>query len=181
VPADEPPDPQPTDEALLASARGGDLDAFARFYTRHRDWCLAFADRLTRNPDEATDVVQEVFCRLIDRIAAVHIRDSARAYLAVSIRNEVAARHRRRTAFAKAATHPPGPPADDHTTDPALHEAIQTLPPEQREILLLWAVQDLTHAQIADVLGQPPGTIKSRARAALAALRGLLGDDRENS
>ena len=51
-----------------------------------------------------------------------------------------------------------------------LHE----LPPEQREVVILSFFGGLTHAELAERLGQPLGTIKSRVRMGLAKLRGLL-------
>ena len=53
-------------------------------------------------------------------------------------------------------------------------EALATLPPRQRAVLVLRYYEDLSEQQIADALGCRPGTVKSQASAALAALRDRL-------
>ena len=85
-----------------------------------------------------------------------------------------------------AAHRPPGgcpgdlPDAVLEAVDPTVHDeiwqAVLTLPPRQRAVLVLRYYEDLSEQQIADVLGCRPGTVKSQASAALATLRSRLDD-----
>ena len=69
----------------------------------------------------------------------------------------------------------PGDHAALTTTRVTVLDALRALPPRQRAIVVLRYYDDLSEAQIADVLGCRPGTVKSQAAAALATLRRTLG------
>ena len=58
-----------------------------------------------------------------------------------------------------------------------VRDALETLPPEQREVLLLAYFKGLTHVEIAEALGQPLGTVKTRIRLAVQKLRDRLQSD----
>jgi RNA polymerase sigma-70 factor (sigma-E family) len=64
----------------------------------------------------------------------------------------------------------------DPSLRPAVLEALRTLPPRQRAVVVLRFYEDLTIEQTAEVLGCAPGTVKSQTSDALARLRLLLGD-----
>ena len=64
----------------------------------------------------------------------------------------------------------------DPSDRPALMEALTTLPPRQRAVVVLRFYDDLSVAETADALGCSPGTVKSQTFAALAGLRRVLGD-----
>jgi RNA polymerase sigma-70 factor (ECF subfamily) len=61
--------------------------------------------------------------------------------------------------------------------DPALTKALEALPPRQRQILFLRYFADLTHAQVAEILGISPGTVSASLHQARTALARRLGDD----
>jgi RNA polymerase sigma-70 factor (sigma-E family) len=76
-----------------------------------------------------------------------------------------------------------GPRVADHADDTAVREmvarALAALPPAHRAVVVLRFFDDLSERQVAELLGVPPGTVKSRTARALATLResGLLDDD----
>ena len=124
----------------------------------------------------ADDLLQETFLRLMRRIGRCLTADSPRAYL-FGI-----ARHVSLDAWrAKGATPPmvaEMPPEQATTgTDPrvaAAREFIADMPPHHREILNLRLEHDLSYAEIAEALGIPVGTVRSRLHHALLGLREWL-------
>ena len=60
-----------------------------------------------------------------------------------------------------------------------MRAAIDTLPPDEREIVRLQHLEELTHTEVAERLGVPVGTVKSRSFRAHKRLAGLLGHLRE--
>ncbi len=76
----------------------------------------------------------------------------------------------------EASTVTPQTESEIAQTQVRLRSAISTLPPEQLEVVQLSFFEDKPHAEIAQQLSLPLGTVKSRLRLALARLRGLVGD-----
>jgi RNA polymerase sigma-70 factor (ECF subfamily) len=177
------------DEALLDLARRGDRDAFTDLVHRYQDELYTMALRLLGRPADAADVVQEAFTR-----AYLHLPElrgaSVRGWLYRVTMNCAHDVHRR-------AARRPSVPLEDgeghivDLPDPALgpeataiqreraailRDAILTLPLDFRRALVLRDVNDLSYDEIAEALGVPLGTVKSRiarARGQLAeALRG---------
>jgi RNA polymerase sigma factor (sigma-70 family) len=68
--------------------------------------------------------------------------------------------------------------ADDPASRDEVWQAVLTLPPRQRAVLVLRYYEDLTEQEIADTLGCRPGTVKSQASDALTSLRARLDSDR---
>ena len=60
------PDPTESDELLLRAAGRGDLASFSQIVERHQTWAWRVAHRFTGNEEDASDIVQEAFLRLLD-------------------------------------------------------------------------------------------------------------------
>jgi RNA polymerase sigma-70 factor (ECF subfamily) len=155
----------------------------ARLYDDHAQALFAFCLNVTRREAEARDAVQEVFMRLVEkpeRFAAVR---EARGFLLRMAHHALIDAARRRATHAAAlerATREPvelfspdGDP-DEHAFRTQVAEALAELPEEQRAVVHLKIWEDLTFAQVAELLGIPANTAASRYRYALDKLRTLL-------
>jgi len=178
------------DALLMARIRAGDDQALAAVYDQHAALVYGLARRVTRDEQLARDITQEVFTYLWELPDRVDLaRGSLRTYLALLAHrravDEVRRGERRFRAEAAAAQ----PEADDGPETSVVATATQAwrtkhlaalldlLPAEQRTAVQLAYYDGLTYVQVANALGIPEGTAKSRLRAALARLRALLTDE----
>ncbi len=164
-----------TDEALVTS-----------LYAEHGATLLAYATRLTGDRQLAEDVVQETLLRAWRNAAKLtEERGSIRGWLFTVARNIVTDRVRARQARpAEVSESPATPPiaydhADDVVNSVYVRHALQTLSPEHRAVLVTVYYGGKTATEAAEILGVPPGTIKSRAYYALRALRGAIEEAKE--
>jgi RNA polymerase sigma-70 factor (ECF subfamily) len=169
--ADAADDPR-SDRELIAAAQQGDVAAFAVLYRRYRDWVARLAHRVAGTTDDALDVLQETFLYVLRKLPELDLRARFTTFLWPVVRNLARQARRRRAAVADAATA--GAPAVEDPP-PQAHDdlvaALGALPQGQRDVVLLRFVDGLALAEIAAALAIPPGTVKSRLHAALAALR----------
>ena len=174
-----------TDERLLEQAADGNTAAFQILYERYRDPIFRFAYRLLGSAEAAEDVVHDCFLSLIKEPGRFDsTRASLRTYLYAAARNQAAKRYqsfRRETAIDELADEPrsaerQGPIAlvlsDELAAEVA--QAIASLPPLQREALVLFEYEDLSLAEIAAVVGADSGTVKGRLFRAREKLRARL-------
>jgi RNA polymerase sigma-70 factor (ECF subfamily) len=176
---------QATDERLLEEAANGNTAAFQILYERYRDPIFRFAYRLLGSAEAAEDVTHDCFLGLIKEPGRFDsTRASLRTYLYGAARNQAAKRYQsfgRETALEELADEPhtadrQGPMAlvlEDELAG-EVERAIASLPPLQREALVLFEYEDLSLAEIAAVVGADSGTVKSRLFRARERLRGRL-------
>jgi RNA polymerase sigma-70 factor (ECF subfamily) len=180
-----------SDSALLARIRAGDEVALRAVYDQHAGLVYGLARRVTRDDHLAQDITQEVFAYLWELPERVDpSRGSLRSYLAVVAHrravDEVRRSERRartETAGAAAEIAEDGPEAG--VVDAAAHAwakdrlaaVLAQLPDDQRAAIGLAYYEGQTYVQVAQTLGIPEGTAKSRLRLGLARLRVLLGDE----
>ena len=152
-------------------------DSFGDFVAAALPGLLRFGHVLTGDPRKAEDLVQEALVRTLRRWRTVH-HDSAVAYVRRVMVNTHVNRWRRWESRVRLGGVP-----DRIADDPALRRsedwdqlrrALSLLPPRQRTVLVLRYFEDLPEAEIAQLMGCQPGTVKSQAARALAALRPLL-------
>jgi RNA polymerase sigma-70 factor (ECF subfamily) len=177
------------DEALLDRCRRGDRDAFTPLVHRYQDELYTMALRLTGNPADAADVVQETFTRAFRSLPRLR-GATVRAWLfrvAVNCAHDV---HRQRVRRPTDPLEDPegrvldlpdpglGPEATalQRERAEAVRRALMTLPHDFRVAVVLRDVNQLSYEEMAEALSVPLGTVKSRisrARVLLAAsLRG---------
>jgi RNA polymerase sigma-70 factor (ECF subfamily) len=163
-------------------AMDGDHDAFAALANAHVDRMYALARLILRDADRAEDATQEALVRAWRELP--RLRDPERftvwiRRLLVSACYDEGRRMRRRAEVTWLTDHDRA--SADETSGvidrDRLDRAFRRLPLEQRVVVVLNHVEGLTHEEIAASLGLPLGTVKSRARYALAGLRSALDAD----
>ena len=183
----------PEESFLIARARRGDPGAFEEIVRLYQRRVYGVALRIVRAHDVADDVAQEAFLRAwrsldrfdLDRPFGPWVCRIA-ANLAVNYVRSPRAREEglpEGHAEAKAATPGPLGALLDGEATRVLDAALAELPSEQRAVLVMRAVEEMSYAEIAEALGISPGTVMSRlyrAREKLAlALRPYLGQAAE--
>lgn len=174
-----------SDAALVVSIGRYHEDALAEAYRRHAGAVFALARRLLSDRTLAEEIVQEVFLRLWndpDRFDPD--RGSLRSYLLAQchgrsvdlIRSESSRRRREEKELTLAAEA--GYDLEHEVLDLAVGDRVKTalreLPEGEREAILLAYFGGHTYREVADLLGTPEGTVKSRIRAGLKRMRGEL-------
>ncbi|MBM4108621.1 MAG: RNA polymerase sigma factor [Phycisphaerae bacterium] len=176
---DRPPDPESQDDArLLARFAGGDDGALGTLADRYEAYLYGLAVGMLRRVDLAHEAVQETWVRVIRAAPRFRGESAFRTWVyrilvnrCLDLRASAARRAALERGPARPAPSPAGPPDDERR---ALDAALESLSDAQRTVVLLCYHRGLTHAQAAEVLGIPIGTLKSRLSAALGALRGAL-------
>jgi RNA polymerase sigma-70 factor (ECF subfamily) len=174
-----------TDEQLLERVGRGDAAALAALYDRYRSMAFALASRITSDAQLAEDVVQEAFLGVWRNAARYSAsRASVRTWtLAIVHHRAIDALRRRRpvSELPEGEAPPPSLVMPDVWQEvagrldrAAIGRALDSLSPAQREALELAYYGGLTQQEIASRTGTPLGTVKSRVRLALLALRELL-------
>lgn len=151
-------------------------------------WLLGITQAMLSDPDEAEEVVLEVFASAWDRVGSLgNEHDALLPWLLRIARNRaidrLRRRRRRRLKVERAQAYGELPPNRvraaeiDEAATPgwyvhqAVHAALEALPAEQREAVRLAYFQGLTHSEIAKQLAIPMGTVKTRLRLGFDKLR----------
>jgi RNA polymerase sigma-70 factor (ECF subfamily) len=169
------------DEVLMMQFRDQrDPRAMVTLFRRHHQAVFRYLVRRTGSADRAQDLAQEVFAALIDGAARYRPAGSFQAYLFRIARNLSAKEwrgYRRRVQLERepaAAAPAAAERIDGARQAAAVRRALAGLDDEQREPIMLREYQGLSYAEIAEVLGVPAGTVKSRIARGKLALRRLL-------
>jgi RNA polymerase sigma-70 factor (ECF subfamily) len=167
-----------SDQQLLADHLQGDADAFGEIFRRHKDRLWAVALRTCADRELAADCVQDGFLAAFRRADTFRGDASVSTWLHRIVVNACLDRlRRRRPTVELPAVEPVGPRDDigEAQTRLDVQRALATLPEAQRMALVLVDMHGLPVAEAAQILGVPPGTIKSRCSRGRAALAVLLG------
>jgi RNA polymerase sigma-70 factor, ECF subfamily len=171
------------DAAAVARVAGGDAEALRDLYERYGRIVYGLTYRLTKDAQLAEEATQDTFVTLWRRAAAYDPqRAKLTTWLFVIARNRAIelVRSRMRVPEPQESIEPLGAEADPadlaQVADDAerIARAIAELPESQLEVIRLAYFDGLSHAEIAERLGQPLGTVKSRIRLALDRLRAVL-------
>ena len=173
----------PSDEDLIEAVARGQLDAIGQLYDRYQGLMYGLANRITNDATLAQDVVQDAFLGLWRNAARFESgRASGRTWiLSITHHRAIDAIRRRRPAGELPDPEMP-PPAALVTPDiwgevagrldaEQVHSAMGVLSAVQREAIELAYFSGLTQLEIAERTGAPLGTVKSRVRLGLLALR----------
>jgi RNA polymerase sigma-70 factor (ECF subfamily) len=185
---------QQEDCALLSAVAHRDQDAFERLYERYHTLVYHLAYKVLQNRERAEEVVYEVFWQVWREAERYDVRrGSVGAWVATLARSRaIDALRAQRGSLTTGDDVALLPVATGQGDDPEtvasfeqrallVRAALQSLSPEQRTALELSFFGGLSHAEIADRLAEPLGTVKTRIRSALLRLRErlrpLLGGD----
>lgn len=175
--------PASLDEALVAAAQGGSAEAFSRLVERHQQAVRAFLRRACGDWAAADDLAQETFLAAWSRIGRLKAGASVRAWLCgigynkhlTAVRSASRERVRAQAYESDRDASLDAAPEDKM----ALERAMADLPAEQRACVALCLAADFSHAEAAEALDMPLGTVKShvsRGRARLLQALGVCDD-----
>lgn len=176
-----------SDEILVNRAQAGDALAFERLIERHYDLILRLGYRMLGSQSQAEDVTQDICCALPVKLQSFRHEAKFTTWLYRVSVNAIKD-HLRKQKTRQSANQAWGDisalqtqSAKDHAEDLAwLAQAMQTLPDDIRETLVLILGEEMTHAEAAKVLDVSPGTISWRISEAKKRLRALAqSEDRD--
>jgi RNA polymerase sigma-70 factor (ECF subfamily) len=195
--------PHQSDRELVEAARGGDAEAFGALVRRHQRRIFRLAAHLLRSASEAEDVTQETFVRAYGALARFDGRSEPFTWIyriAVNLSlNTIRSRKTSRTSSppdearmesimfeASGNLASPADQTADRQLALALVDGLNELSDTLRTTLILVGIDGLSHAEAAEVLGCPEGTIAWRVHEARRKLRAYLvtrghpSEDRES-
>ncbi len=175
---------------VVARIAQGHQDALSRLYDDTAPLLNGMLLRMLQRPEDAEEVLLDVYMKAWKYAGAYsEKRGSVQAWLVTMARNAAIDRIRQRRAQPKilvfeldttpepvSAESSPEEQSSDRQRRHMVQQMLNELPAEQREALMLAFFGGFTHAELAQRLGEPLGTIKSRIRMGLMRLRGLRED-----
>jgi RNA polymerase sigma-70 factor, ECF subfamily len=189
-----------TDELLMMRFQSGDRPSFQGLVRRHKVTLYNFVLRQVRHPAAAEDLVQDVFVRIVQN-AGEFKHEAKFTTWAYAIARNICIDHLRKMSLRR---HPSldqsgspdsegGPTLGERTADPRpsaavdravignelgqrITRAVEALPPDQREVFLLRELANIPFKEIAEIVGVPENTVKSRMRYALERLQEALSE-----
>lgn len=173
--------------ADVLRAMHGDHDAYAALVGAASSRLYALACLILRDSDRAEDATQEAFVRAWRELPRLRDPDRFDAWLRRLVVNACYDEARRVRRRAEVGLFSVGERAVADTSgsmaqSDRIERAFRQLPLDQRTVLVLQHYFDLTHTEIAETIGVPLGTVKSRLRYGVAAMRAALdADDRSSS
>jgi RNA polymerase sigma-70 factor (ECF subfamily) len=176
---------------LITRIAAGDRDAFGRFYDLLAPIAFGLIRRVLRDREAAADVLQEVFWQVWREAPQYDPqRGSPEAWLVMRAKTRAIDRlrsiRRRDRTFVAPVDESVARSSDEPAENPAVvaedrslvQTALAQLPEPQRRVIELAFFDGLTQSEIATRLGEPLGTVKTRARLGLERLRGVLRGER---
>jgi len=164
-----------SDEALMLEFQRGSQGAFEQLFARYRGPLYGFFRRRLNGNQRAEDLTQEAFVAIIRASAQYEQRALFRTYLYSIAMNLLAAERRKQFRDS-----PPGQIAPEPMTNDApeaalwIRQALERLDDSEREILMLREYEQLSYAEIAELLILPVNTVRSRLFRSRMALKGYL-------
>ena len=168
------------DAALVLASRAGDRRAFEQLLARYERPVFNAAFRILHHREDAADVTQTAFLRAyehLDRYDPAQRFFSWLYRIAINEAMDLGGRRKPDPLLLEAVADPGAGPdgnAADRQSDASLQRALMALAVDQRALVVLKHVQDFSYEEIAEILGCPVKTVKSRLFSARRALRDRL-------
>lgn len=186
--------PDVTDEQLLMSVRAGDTDSLGTLVLRWEQPLFRFVYRMLPRQEDARDVCQETFLRVLKKahrfrqgsrfstwmyqialnLCRDQLRKKRRWGLLLADSYEVDDRVAPSVEARRDERNDPSLGVERQETRHAVMRALREIPAEQREVLILKEFEELKFKEIAEILGCPESTVKSRMYYGLNGLRTAL-------
>ncbi|HPX92580.1 MAG TPA: RNA polymerase sigma factor [Bacillota bacterium] len=161
---------------------GGDMDALETLYERTKTAVYGFALSIVRHPQDAEDVMQDTYIRVVQGSGRYHSKGKPMAWILTIVRN---------LALDKLRTSPDAelPFEDEWVSDSkadfteaaldrmVLRTVLKELTEEERQIVILRSIEGLKHREIAKLLAIPLGTALSKYHRSLSKLRTILEEE----
>jgi RNA polymerase sigma-70 factor, ECF subfamily len=173
--------------AVLRQAQQGDQQAYGLLVARYEQICFRAAYLVVRDEMEAQDVSQEAFVRAYKALGRFDLRQPFKPWLlriATNLALNSVRSSKRRSAIAEkvereAAHVAPSPERDAVASDEArrVWAAVASLPQRDQELIYLRYFLDSSEQELAQAIGRPRGTVKSRLHRSLARLRAVIERD----
>jgi RNA polymerase sigma-70 factor, ECF subfamily len=182
-----------SDEDIVARIRSGERDQFETLIRRHRSRLYRTALAILRDASEAEDVTQNAYMRAYEHLGEFEGRSRFSTWLTRIAMHEAFARVRRGNRCARLQKHTedlfmatgssssPEQETSDAEMRPVLDAAVARLSNDFRSVFVLRAVEGLSGAEVAECLGIPEDTVKTRLHRARERLRRMLAASVESS
>ena len=178
-----------TDEQLVRKSQDDDERAFGELVSRYESKVYSLALKMLRNPEDAEDVLQDTFLRAYRGIKSFKGNSTFSTWIYRITANSALMRLRKRQlptvsiddadereAPINIADWAPGPVEQmlNQETQAAMTEAIDALPPEFRQVFVLRDIEELSNAEVAEILDLSVAAVKSRLHRARLKVRNRL-------
>ncbi|ARS41931.1 hypothetical protein CA265_20645 [Sphingobacteriaceae bacterium GW460-11-11-14-LB5] len=173
------------DSELYDLLKQGDKNAFVEIFERYYNLLIIYADKKLRNRQEAEDVVQEVYVSLWNRHESINIESSLASYLYRAVRYEILDifSHQKvedkylqsLDTYAKNFSEQADYRVREKEIIEIINKQIDLLPTKMKEVFLLSRKENLSHREIAEVLGTTEENVSRHITRALKILRTKLG------
>jgi RNA polymerase sigma-70 factor, ECF subfamily len=179
------------DQSLIDACRSGKTEAFGVLVSRYQDRLYPTVFRLTGCAEDAHDLLQDAFLRAYERLEQFHAESSFYTWIyRIAVNLALSDRRKRRHVSSFALVdepaddrreEDPAAPLERAERDTLIQEALDTLAPDHRAVIVMKEFDGLRYEQIGAMLGIPLGTVRSRLHRARCELReqlrGLIDDD----
>lgn len=188
-------DDRSADLEAIRRCRAGERDAFGELVERWQDRIYGAVLRMVRDPETARDLAQETFVRAYVKLGSFQGGAAFGTWLYAIAVNQVRGEARKRAALKRGDAHSLDALRESGAADPAdpaeraeerastreqcerLRAELDRLDPEHREVVVLREFEDLSYEEIAEIVGVPVGTVRSRLFRARAELRERMADE----
>ncbi|NND01409.1 MAG: sigma-70 family RNA polymerase sigma factor [Acidimicrobiia bacterium] len=176
---------EPSDANLVVAVARFDQTALSQLYDRHGTSVFALARRLVKSRELAEEVTQEIFMRLWNRPERFDsARGALRSFLLADthgrsidmLRSELARKEREKKEHVMDVRHTADVESQvwSNVASEEIREAVAGLADGERKAIELAYFSGYTYRQVAEALGEPEGTVKSRIRTGMKRLKGQL-------
>jgi len=168
-------------ERLMEKIAERQIDALKALYEQYRYLVYAIAQTIVHDKSAAEDIVQETFVRIYEKAATYRPGTNLKAWIAAMARNlsyDVLRRQSKMTLMLPEGIADAAPSSETALVQKMeLEEALRQLGEQERQIVILYVIGGLKHAEISQVLGMPPGTVRWKYRQSLRRLAQILGGE----